>query len=324
MTIDRDTTLSGLPCRDSQIGRIYSLADFDQSAAAFLAERLTWLLRGADYPPMIGLSGGTTPGPIYSLLAAAVPLHSCLWWQVDERNVLPADARSNQNMIRQTLFHTQATPAPDAHSADDRKPRAATTATAAATAFDGSAQTLAGLIRSKNRGTMAQTGNNHGNHNNRDNHDRAHLFVAVPVEIDSPEKAAQRYDEYLRTALHASGNKTGLDMAILGMGADGHFASLFPETDWLSTTNDDAGLFRSLYVPSQKAKRYTMTMNFLRRSKSNVFLITGAAKGLLLRRVLDGQQPIQALPAAFFGHNNAAATTWLLDTAASEHLSTFT
>ncbi len=97
-----------------------------------------------------------------------------------------------------------------------------------------------------------------------------------------------------------------IDIAILGMGPDGHTASLFPETDW---QNSDSKTGYRLFKPaSQPEERITLTMERLLQTRHCLFLISGTNKTEALTRVLLNKD--QSLPAGYLAAKRT--TTWIL------------
>lgn len=149
---------------------------------------------------------------------------------------------------------------------------------------------------------------------------RRALLDLVPVPASSvhrirgeepdPEGAAAAYEEELRSALGAG----GLDLALLGMGPDGHVASLFPGSDALAETRR---LARAVVAPASPARRITLTLPALAASGAVIFLVAGAEKAERVAEVLGGRAPW--LPAARV-HPAGGDALWLLDAAAASRL----
>jgi 6-phosphogluconolactonase len=132
--------------------------------------------------------------------------------------------------------------------------------------------------------------------------------------IEDPMAAAAEYEQELSRLLDASpaGIKPGL--VLLGIGEDGHTASLFPDTEALSVTDRD---FVAHWVPQQEAWRLTATMGLLTRARRTMFLISGARKAQIVADVLEGDADH---PAAEVSRNSRDAV-WLLDRDAAKLLS---
>lgn len=83
------------------------------------------------------------------------------------------------------------------------------------------------------------------------------------------------------------------DLIFLGMGADGHTASLFPETKALK---EDKRIMVENYVPKFEAYRLTFTFSTINKARNIIFLIAGADKKETLREVLEGEFQPETLP----------------------------
>jgi 6-phosphogluconolactonase len=105
-------------------------------------------------------------------------------------------------------------------------------------------------------------------------------------EID-PGQAANEYASVLRATL---GNAPQLDLVLLGLGSDGHTASLFPGS---SPETDDASLVRAVYADSQAMWRVTMTPEIINRARTVVFAVEGVDKAQILAEVYEG--PVDAV-----------------------------
>jgi 6-phosphogluconolactonase len=119
-----------------------------------------------------------------------------------------------------------------------------------------------------------------------------------------PSEAAGLYESEL---LAIAGSPPALDFVFLGLGEDGHTASLFPGTEALSVTDHPCA---ANFVPSLGEWRLTLTYPALNASREVVFLVEGAAKREIARRISAGGD----YPAA---RVQAAKTVWLLDRAAA-------
>lgn len=116
----------------------------------------------------------------------------------------------------------------------------------------------------------------------------------VPTEF-APEVAAERYEAELRQALGLGDNERArLDLILLGMGEDGHTASLFPETAALSVQDK---LVVANVVPKLNAARITFTYPLINAADTVLFLVMGGAKAQTLREVLLGEWQPARLPA---------------------------
>jgi len=108
---------------------------------------------------------------------------------------------------------------------------------------------------------------------------------AMPVEEPDLEAAAQAYAQTLRKF---AGKPPTLDLAHLGMGPDGHTASLVPGDPVLNITDADVGL-TGVYMGR---RRMTLTYPVLNRARRILWLITGGEKVAMLPRLLEGDTSI--------------------------------
>jgi 6-phosphogluconolactonase len=132
-----------------------------------------------------------------------------------------------------------------------------------------------------------------------------------------PEVAASRYEALLRTEFRLEGAQMpAFDLVLLGMGDDGHTASLFPHTEAL----DELGrLVAANHVPQKDTWRITLTWPVINRGLEVAFLIEGAAKAEVLREVLLGPYDPEAKPSQLI-RPASGKLTMLLDKAAAAKL----
>lgn len=123
------------------------------------------------------------------------------------------------------------------------------------------------------------------------------LVHGVPTELGAHDAASAYARELLR---EIAGNGPGvpvLDLALLGMGEDGHTASLFPGDPALQITDR---LCVPVRAPKPPSDRITMTLPVLRAARRAIILATGPGKAEALRAVLAGPDP--AVPAGLIGN----------------------
>jgi 6-phosphogluconolactonase len=118
---------------------------------------------------------------------------------------------------------------------------------------------------------------------------------AMPVESADLEDAAARYAQ---TLAEVAGSPPVLDLVHLGLGPDGHTASLIPGDPVLAVTDADVAL-TGLY---QGRRRMTLTYPALNRARRVLWLITGADKAAMLIRLRRGDP---AIPAGRVGQDRA-------------------
>lgn len=150
------------------------------------------------------------------------------------------------------------------------------------------------------------------------------LLGSVPVpaaqihrwqgEAPDPAEAA---GWYARGLVEIAGTPPRLDLVLLGMGPDGHTASLFPGDAALAVA--DAWTAASS-EPHQGLRRLTLTYPTLNAARQVIFMVAGADKRAALRRAL-AEPPDTALPAARV-HPAAGALEWLVDAATGAQTTT--
>ena len=205
----------------------------------------------------LALSGGSTPGPVYELLAADTDIDwsRCHIFWSDERCVPPDHAESNYRLVRETLL--------------DRLP-----------------------------------------------HPPA-LVARMAGELQ-PQAAARAYEQTIRETIPA--DETGIpqfDLILLGMGDDGHTASLFPGSRALQITDR---LVAADYVSKFDAFRLTLTYPLLNAGRHVLILVSGASKAATLHTVLHGPHqphnyPVQGV------QPTTGQFRWLVDADAAQSTS---
>ena len=110
---------------------------------------------------------------------------------------------------------------------------------------------------------------------------------AMPVEADDLEDAALRYARDLRDC---AGSPPVLDLVHLGLGSDGHTASLVPGSRALDDTRADVGVADEY----QGRRRMTLTLPMINRARQILWVVTGAEKAAMLRRLRDADSTIPA------------------------------
>jgi 6-phosphogluconolactonase len=113
-----------------------------------------------------------------------------------------------------------------------------------------------------------------------------HILV-MPVNLGNLELGARHYSE---TLCLLAGSPPVLDMVHLGLGVDGHTASLVPDDPALRIDDRDVAS-TGIY---QGRKRMTLTYPLINRSRTVLWLVTGAGKGSMLKRLLDADESIPA------------------------------
>ena len=138
-----------------------------------------------------------------------------------------------------------------------------------------------------------------------------------PIPTDTPTvgDAADAYELVLRGVLAVNGGPlSGIDLVLLGVGPDGHTASLFPgspvlaeRTHW--TRAVDAPIMVVPAVP-----RVTLTLPCLNGARDVLFLVAGADKRPVVAEILEGGEAARRYPAAMV--NPAGGTLWMIEQSA--------
>ena len=123
-----------------------------------------------------------------------------------------------------------------------------------------------------------------------------------------PDEAAMQYEEELREFFGALGVPPEFDLIQLGIGDDGHTASLFPDTPALTVT--DRWVAQNP-VPKLETVRITLTLPVINAAKAVGFLVAGEDKAEALREVLEGDADPQNYPAKFV--QPVGELNWMVD-----------
>ena len=135
-------------------------------------------------------------------------------------------------------------------------------------------------------------------------------------ELD-PHVAASRYESELRNSFRLEGAESPrFDMIALGMGDDGHTASLFPHTEAI---HEMSRLVIANQVPQKDTWRITLTWPVINHASSVFFLIAGADKAEILNQVLTGPRDPEKLPSQLIWPSSGILTL-ILDKAAAAFL----
>ncbi len=224
-----------------------SLADLSLAAADAVAEVITSAVR-ARGRCAIALSGGETPRPLYSALAARyrdqIPWHDVHVFWGDERLVPIDDPRRNDRMAREMLLSKVPCPSSNIH------PMASAT---------------------------------------------------LP-----PDDLARRYEETMRT--YFADGRPRFDLVLLGLGVEGHTASLFPGSPAL---DERTRWVVAVDAPANPARRLTLTLPVLTSAAHAAVLVSGASKAHALRLALDPRTDPTRCPAAAVRLADGALTWWV-------------
>jgi 6-phosphogluconolactonase len=127
-------------------------------------------------------------------------------------------------------------------------------------------------------------------------------------EID-PNQAAKEYGQMLKEKF----GEGGLDLVLLGMGDDGHTASLFPNTQALRETKHRCV---ANFVPKMNTWRITLSAPFINQCKRVLILVAGAEKEQPLSEALEGPRDPERLPIQLIEPVNGQLV-WMIDAAAA-------
>lgn len=166
----------------------------------------------------------------------------------------------------------------------------------------------------------------HPDSNYRAAHDALLVHVPIPPanvhrlrgEEDAPEAAASEYERTLREFfLVEPGQAPPFDLLLLGMGDDGHTASLFPHTDAL---REERRTVVANFVDKLAAYRLTITPPVLRSAREVLVLVSGGAKARVLRDVLESPLDVDTYPSQLL-RTSGGTVTWMVDAEAASLLS---
>ncbi|WP_210490249.1 6-phosphogluconolactonase [Rufibacter aurantiacus] len=142
---------------------------------------------------------------------------------------------------------------------------------------------------------------------------KSHIFPMWGEQ--SPEDFSLIYEKRLLN--HFNGQAPRFDLILLGMGDDGHTASLFPGTPVLHETER---LVKAYYLEPQSMYRITLTAPCINQAKKIVFMTFGEKKAKALREVLEGDRNPEQYPSQLI-QPARGETLWLVDKAAASLLS---
>jgi 6-phosphogluconolactonase len=154
------------------------------------------------------------------------------------------------------------------------------------------------------------------------------LLSQIPVpqenvfrfQTENPDAAAvaEAYEQTLHKFFEQESAVPTFDLILLGMGPDGHTASLFPGT---AALQEKSRLVVANWVEKLKTNRLTFTLPLLNAARCVMFLVSGTDKAPVLKTVLEENAPGEQYPAKLV-RPAAGKLIWMLDSAAASNLST--
>lgn len=139
----------------------------------------------------------------------------------------------------------------------------------------------------------------------------------VMAEVNDYSRAVKEYEQNLRSVFNLqTGQMPQFDLIVLGMGADGHIASLFPNSYAHFDTED---LVTTVYLLNGDYNRITLTYPVLRAARHLIVLISGHEKADIVKEVLLGEPDDVKYPAHTLWPS-LSKITWIVDDPAGKHL----
>lgn len=128
-----------------------------------------------------------------------------------------------------------------------------------------------------------------------------------------PQEAAKRYISTISS--HFKGGKIRFDLVLLGLGANAHTASLFPNT---SVLKDRSASVKAVYLEQQDLYRITMTAPLINQARHIAFLVFGESKSKAVYHVLQGGRDPEKYPAQLIQPEDGDVQWFLDETAAAD------
>ncbi len=148
----------------------------------------------------------------------------------------------------------------------------------------------------------------------------------IPAELEDPSQAARDYTTTLtdffvkmtnpNTTTEPLTSVPRFDLIFLGMGPDGHTASLFPHTTALKNESD---IVVANYVEKFQTYRITLTAKAINNARNVTFLVAGEDKAETLKNVLEGERQPELYPSQLI-HPTKGTLLWMVDEAAASRL----
>ena len=131
-----------------------------------------------------------------------------------------------------------------------------------------------------------------------------------------PWDEAKRYSDVIRNNLSIHNNLPAFEIMLLGLGEDGHTASIFPDQMELLESDN---VYEIAFHPTTKQKRITITGRIINNSKRIYFLVAGKNKAAAVRKILNKEGNYTQLPGYYIKPVNGKVT-WFLDKEATSEI----
>lgn len=148
-------------------------------------------------------------------------------------------------------------------------------------------------------------------------------FVSIPEDNihkikgeNNPQVEAERYSAEILSNTQLKGGLPSFDIILLGLGEDGHTASIFPKQEYLLTSEK---ICAATFHPVTKQKRITITGRVINNSDNISFLVTGTPKAEIIKKIIDEKEDANLFP-AYYIHSTNGDTNWYLDKDAAIYL----
>lgn len=149
---------------------------------------------------------------------------------------------------------------------------------------------------------------------------RAPKIFPVDTTASSPAAGAAAYGKIIKAQEPAGADGVPLfDLMLLGMGDDGHTASIFPGDKTAHVAGEVAFAPTN---PHDNLPRISLTPQVIFGARRIVFIVKGDTKADMVKRVLEGSESAEALPAARF-KDAASRVTWFIDSGAAKNLTQY-
>ena len=133
---------------------------------------------------------------------------------------------------------------------------------------------------------------------------------------ENPEEEAERYSDLIKKNLPYKNNLPQFDLIMLGLGDDGHTASIFPDQIELIDSERIAAVATH---PESRQKRITLTGRIINNAEKIVFIVTGKKKRKIVSEIIGEKEAARNYPANFVNPVNGKLI-WLLDEPAASLL----